>query len=142
MIFSLVSSNIIKPYEIQNTSPWNSLVPQELELHIFTAKDTDSTPGGGTFFPQTTWFGQKKKKKISKPHNKTFSLFLETVSPYKKFKPMLIQLILDNRNPVQLEKKAKFMVQCNDAEEVDAGHEEVVDYFKDFCLELKMTKQP
>ena len=34
------------------------------------------------------------------------------------------------------------MVQCNDAEEVDAGHEEVVDYFKDFCLELKMTKQP
>lgn len=54
---------------------------------------------------------------------------------------MLIQLILDNRNPVQLEKKAKFTVQCNDAEEVDAGHEEVVDYFKDFCLESKMTEQ-
>ena len=113
-------------------------------LHTFTAKDTGSTPGGGTLLPQTTWFGQKEKEKEKpqKPHNKTFSLSLETVSLYKKSKPMIIQLILDNRNPLQLEKKAKFMVQCNDAEEVNAGHEEVVDYIKDFCLESKMTKQP
>ena len=59
----------------------------------------------GNFIPTNHMVWPKKKKK-PKPHNKTFSLFLETVSPYKKSKPMLIQLILDNRNPVQLEKKA------------------------------------
>ena len=98
----------------------------------------------GDFAPtdNMVWPKEKEKEKPQKPHNKAFNLSLETVSLYKKSKPMIIQLILDNRNPVQLEKKAKFMVQCNDAEEADAGHEEVVDYIKDFCLESKMTEQP
>ena len=48
-----------------------SLAVQWLGLHTFTAVGLGSIPGRGTKIPQASRHGQKKKKKNTKPKQKT-----------------------------------------------------------------------